>query len=78
MNGAWSPAQGGLLGTSSPCLLLGADGSYSLAKVWVPLWRAIGDYLAQCTVGSERNEVLEWGGFFWKVGKHNLYFYRPL
>lgn len=43
MNGAWSLAQGGLRGTS-PCLLLGADGSYPLAKVWVPLWRAIGDW----------------------------------
>lgn len=50
----------------------------TLAEVWVPLLRARGEYLAQCTVGSERNEVLEWGGFFWKVGKHNLYFYRTL
>ena len=60
-------------GIFSPLAFGGSIGQVAstLAKAWVPLLTARGEYLAQCTVGSERNDVSEWGGFFWKFGKHN-------
>ena len=65
---------GGLQRASHAHLLLGdsiGQLANTLAKVRVPLMRAR-EYLVQCIVGSER-EVLDWGRFFCKVGKHDFF-----
>ena len=76
MNGAWNLAHGGLQRASPARLLLrGSIGQLAntLAKVGVSLMRER-EYLVQCIVGSVR-EVLEWGRFFCKVGKHDFFFF---
>ena len=75
MSGAWSLVHGGLQRASPACLLLGdsiGQLAHTLAKVRVPLMRTR-EYWGQCIVGSER-EVLDWGRFFCKVGKHDFFF----
>ena len=73
MNGAWSLVHDGLRRASPARLLLGdsiGQLANTLVKVGVPLL-SVREYLLQYIVGSER-EVLEWGQFFGKVGKHDF------